>query len=279
MKLKKFFSLLAVGVISGAIFTGCGGNDNDSDQNIRLGMITNLNASEQKVDEILKTVSEKSKIKVINHTTTFYNNLSNLQMSLESGKVDEISTYECVSKYLMAKNPKLEIVPKHGMSLSDSFCFAMLSKNSGLKKNLDKAIDEMKNDGTLDKLIKEYVTNAEAGAPSAVEMPHIEGADTVKVAVTGDLPPLDLVLADGKPAGFNTALLAEIAKRLQKNIEIVDIDGDARAAALSSGKVDAVFWAIIPNDKDRPQDLDTPEGVVLSEPYFTDKIIHLKLNK
>ena len=279
MKLKKFFSLLAVGVISGAIFTGCGGNDNDSDQNIRLGMITNLNASEQKVDEILKTVSAKSKIKVINHTTTFYSNIANLQMSLESGNVDEISTYECVAKYLMSKNSKLEIVPNHSMSLSDSFCFAMLNKNSGLKKNLDKAINEMKNDGTLDKLINEYVTNAETKEPPAVEMPHIDGADTVKVAVTGDLPPLDLVLADGKPAGFNTALLAEIAKRLQKNIEIVDIDGDARAAALSSGKVDAVFWAIIPNDKDRPQDLDTPEGVVLSEPYFTDKIIHLKLNK
>ena len=162
-------------------------------------------------------------------------------MGLESGSVDEISTYECVAKYLMKKNPNLEVVENHGMSLSDSFCFAMLSKNTDLKKNIDKTLENMKKDGTLNKLVKEYITDAKADNLSSVEIPHFDGAETLKVAVTGDLPPLDLVLADGKPAGFNTALLAEIGKRLKKNIEIVDIDGDARSAALSSGKVDAVF--------------------------------------
>ena len=110
-------------------------------------------------------------------------------------------------------------------------------------------------------------------------MPHIDGADTIKVAVTGDLPPLDLVLANGKPAGFNTALLAEMGKRLNKNIEIFDIEGDARASALTSGRADVIFWAIVPVDDSRPKDIDTPEGAVLTEPYFTDKITHLKSNR
>ena len=276
MKLKKFFSLLVIGAISGTLFTGCG---DESSQGIKLGMITNLNASEQKVDEILKTINEKSNANLAKHTTTFYKNLSNLQMTLESDGVNEISTYDCVAKYLVAKNPKLEIIDGHGMSLSDSFCFALLEKDTSLKKNIDKTIAAMKKDGTLDKLTKEYITDVKSDDPPAVEIQHIDGADTIKIAVTGDLPPLDLVLADGKPAGFNTALLAEIGKRLNKNIEIIDIDGDARAATLSSGKADVIFWAILPVGDSRPKDIDTPAGVILSEPYFTDKITHVKIKK
>lgn len=66
--------------------------------------------------------------------------------------------------------------------------------------------------------------------------------ETVTVAVTGCLPPMDYVAADGTPAGFNTAILAEIGRRLQVNIKLVQVDSAARALALSSGMVDVVFW-------------------------------------
>lgn len=278
MKLKKALSLLAVGVLAGSLFTGCGENNKQS-ENIKLGMITSLNASEQKIDEILKQVEEKSNINLLHHTVTFYKDLSTMQMGLESGSIDEMSTYDCVANYLMAKDLKVSVVEQHSMALSDSFCFAVLKTNEALKKDLDKTLAAMKKDGTLDKLVKEYITDVKSEDPPSVEMPHFDGADTIKVAVTGDLPPLDLVLPNGKPAGFNTALLAEIGKRLNKNIEILDIEGDARASALTSGRADVIFWAIVPIDDNRPKDIDTPEGAVLTEPYFTDKITHLKSNR
>ena len=270
MRLKKVLSLLAVSALAGSLFTGCGDTNKTSEnQNVKLGMITTLNASEQKVEEILKQFEEKSNVKLLKHNITFYKNLSTMQMGLESTSIDEMSTYDCVANYLMAKKLNLHVVDNHGMALSDSFCFAVLKSNEGLKKDLDKS---------LDNLIKQYITDVKAEDPQAVELPRIDDADTIKVAVTGDLPPLDLVLANGQPAGFNTALLAEIGKRLNKNIEIIDIDGDARSSALTSGRADVIFWAILPVD-DRPKDIDTPEGAVLSEPYFTDKITHLKANK
>ena len=54
---------------------------------------------------------------------------------------------------------------------------------------------------------------------------------------------MDFVSSDGKAAGFNIALLTEIANRAQVNIELVQIETGARPIALSTGKVDAVFWA------------------------------------
>ena len=78
---------------------------------------------------------------------------------------------------------------------------------------------------------------------SPVALPRIEGAPTLRVAVTGTLPPMDYVAPDGAPAGFNTAMLAEIGNRIGRNIELVQVDSVGRAAALASSVADAVFWA------------------------------------
>ena len=141
----------------------------------------------------------------------------------------------------------------------------------------------MKADGSLDKLINDYITNVDKGqAPPKVEPPNIEGAETIKVGVTGDLPPLDLILPDNSPAGFNTAMFSEIAKRLNKNIELVQIESGARATALSSKLIDVVFWVIVPLGNDGiPADIDKPEGLELSNSYFQDNVavIKLKTNK
>ena len=242
-------------------------------------MISHLNASEKQMEEFLFKVQEKSHAKVVNHVPVFFDNLSLMQVGIESGKVDEISTYKSVADYLIANNDKYEFVNDDWIKgLGDNFCLAVRKEDSALKADLDKTIKAMKEDGSLNKLVKEYITNVDKGkAPSKVEIPKFEGAPTIKFGVTGDLPPLDLILPDNSPSGFNTAMLAEIAKRLNKNIEIVNIDSGARAAALSAEQIDVIFWAIVPFGSDLPADIDKPEGVELSEPYFRDDIAHLKL--
>ena len=98
---------------------------------------------------------------------------------------------------------------------------------------------------TLDTLVNEYISHP-LEIPPSVEMPKINGAETIKVGITGDLPTLDLVLADGTPAGFNTVVLAEISRRINKNIELVQINSGARAAALTSELVDVINRAVRP---------------------------------
>ena len=203
-------------------------------------------------------------------------------MGIESGNVDEISLYTSVADYVVANNDKLEVVGDNAKikTMADSFCFAVRKEDAALKADLDKVIDEMNSDGSLDKLINDYITNVDKGqAPPAVEIPMTDDADTIKIGVTGDLPPLDYVSVDGTPAGFNTAILAEVAKRLNKNIEVVNIESGARAAALNAGQIDVIFWVVVPTIDKVPDDIDKPEGVELSNPYFKDNVEHLKLKK
>ena len=225
---------------------------------------------------------EKAAILSINlaHYHIYYNGLNEMQMALEAGQIDEISTYRSVARYMIAKDPRFELLKDHSLEFIDSFCFALREDETELKDSLNNVITEMQNDGTLDRLTKEYITDISTdNDPPAVELPHFDSAPTIKVAVTGDLPVLDLIRADGTPAGFSTAVLAELGKRLQKNIEVVQIESGARAAALTSGQVDVIFWAIVPVSEIIPANVDKPDGVELTSPYYRDKIVHIGLKK
>ena len=143
---------------------------------------------------------------------------------------------------------------------------------------LNNAIVEMKADGTLDSLIENELKAYIESDPVAKDLPHFDGAQTIKIGVTGDLPPMDFVAANGKAAGFNIALLTEIANRAQVNFELVQIETDARAMALSSGKVDAVFWTRSSTcTKCGATSVNGVEGILATESYFTDYSASLKL--
>ena len=268
------------------LMTGCGGSQGNNDNKktngaIKLGTIKYLNVTETLLDNYFEKaasrMSQTSGMYAPKHI--FFDNMNTMLAALDSGQIDAMSTYKIVSEYLIAQNDKFETVKDRVPKVSDSFCCALREENSDLKKELDDAILKMTKDGTLANLVKTYINdiNYKEKFP-AVDMPKFDNAPTLKIAVTGDLPPLDFVNADGTSAGFNTAFLAEISKLIGKNFELIQIDSGARATALTSKKVDVVFWAVVPsNDTLAPPDCDKPDGIILTEPYFSDEIIHVKL--
>lgn len=133
----------------------------------------------------------------------------------------------------------------------------------------------IKVDKTLAALQMEYVVNPGVKKPKAVEFAKFEGAETIKVAVTCDLPPIDYVDAERTAAGFNTAILSEIGKRLKMNVELFDIDSGARASSLSSKRSDVVFWfQVRAGEEIQP---DVPNSVILSESYYDwTKYLHIR---
>ena len=290
MKFKKVAKVFLSCMMAGALFTGCGGGGDKpaaeapaakGGGDIKLGMISHLNATEKRMEEILEMVQEDSGVKMTHYAITYYDSLKLMQMGIESGSIDQISLYKSVGEYIMANNDKYESVNDLTLkTLDDNFCFAVRKDDTALKAELDKAINDMKADGSLEKLANDYIVNVDKGQmPPKVDIPMTDGAQSIKVGVTGDLPPLDYVSEDGSPAGFNTALLAEVAKRAGKNIEVVNIESGARAAALASKQIDVIFWVVVPTLEKVPADIDKPEGVEFSEPYFKDNIEHLRLKK
>ena len=256
----------------------------------------------------------------------YFDTLDAMLMALNAGDIEKMEVYDTVARYLTHSDPNLvQIVSFNGEAddsafarfargglLSNDFSFMFMEDNAALRDEFDTAIASITEE-EMDKLIQDNITAAINGDEiSPIQMPVIDGAETIKVAVTGSLPPMDYVAADGTPAGFNTALLAEISQRIGKNIELVVVDSVGRAAALASGIVDAVFWTRTSgksnerandSEEDRANKMeaidkemteeelevmkkvselvsfaaygraDMPEGTVITAPYFSDTIV------
>ncbi|MBQ7192954.1 MAG: transporter substrate-binding domain-containing protein [Synergistaceae bacterium] len=216
----------------------------------------------------------------------FYDSLMAMQMALRASQVDEIVLPEFVVMYLMAKAPKDYEIQFSLNMMPSTISFGFKRGNDALKKDFDEAIKAMRKDGTLMTLEERFINSISEGEPEEVKFTEFKGAKSIKVAVTGDLPPIDYIAADGRPTGYNTAILAEIGKRLKRNIRVMSVDAGGRSAALSSGRADVVFWYRNTEGLKTPKQFkknlknvmidSSSDGVLLSEPYYewdTDLVV------
>ena len=231
--------------------------------------------SEADVEEFKNNGGEYPLLQEHDVEVIYYHSLSELLMALDAGYIRLAIVDEPTVQYVLSRNDAYaEYHPAEDQTLEYSMLFP--EEDAELCDQFSEAIKAMKDDGTLDTLAAEYIDGVIAGEdPEAVAFPAFEGADTVTVAVTGDVPPMDYVDDAGSAAGFNTAVLAEIAQRLQLNIELVQVDSGARTLALSSGRADAVFWVKKHVSSDTSE---APEGTVASEAYYTTELCDLALN-
>ena len=217
----------------------------------------------------------------------FYDSLLSMQMALRSRKIDEIALPEPVGMYLVSNNPKYDIYFSLNM-MPSTISFGFKKGNTTLQKEFNTAITAMRKDGTLARLQKDFVTELPTGELAPAKFTTFKDAKTIRVAVTGDLPPIDFIAADGTPTGYNTAILSEIGRRIKKNIRLVSVEAGARSAALAGERVDVVFWYRNTEGVQAPKQAkgknlknvmkDSLDGVILSVPYYewdTDLIIGL----
>ena len=231
--MKRFLAIILAGLMLLSL-AACGEKKDES--LTKMGRLEATAVDGCKYREHIDTVhSDRPKAGVV-----YYNNLTNMLMDLDSKKVGTIGVNKSVAEYIMARNSNLDCLVMDYWA--ENFSMMTMDSNKEVYDMLNNAIKEMKTDGTLDTLIENELKAYIESDPLAKDLPKFDGARTIKIGVTGDLPPMDFVAANGKAAGFNIALLTEIANRAQVNFELVQIETGARAMALSSGKVDAVFW-------------------------------------
>lgn len=271
---------------------GCGGDNKPAEQpkqeaaqetSDKVGALMPIGLDEEGYKTWTKSIAEvegqPAEYKVP-HTVVFFNDLNSMLAALKAKQIDRFAVSKRVADYIAARNDDVQIID-YNLKPILGYSMAVEEKNASTIEEINKAIDAMRKDGTLKKLIEDNITNLK-GDPAPVEIAKIDGADTIKVAVTGDMPGMDCILADGTPAGFNVAFLSELSKRINKNFELVSISSDARGAALSSGQVDALFWVIgtyDQNGKALPYPLDSMKGVAISVPYMMDSRVGLSLKK
>ena len=208
-------------------------------------------------------------------TPMTFSSLTELQLSLMRGDVDSVKIADCTARYMAARNYEFAAATLDTKTpFNVGFAMMLNSSDSELCDRLSKAISEIKADGTMKELEEKYIDGFIDGKePEPVGYEHFDNAETVTFAFTGDLPPMDFISADGIPAGFNTALISEIGKRLHINIKSVNIESGSRTIALMTGRAQVVFWTPVLDDVSEAM---YPDGMTITDIYHTEPLSEVK---
>ena len=248
----------------------------------KIGVLAPLGQDENGVIKWSENVAEaegKSAMFRNTNTIVIYDDLTSMIMALRAGQIDRFNIGLTTAKYIADRNDDFELIDNHHNPVMGC-AVAVRHEDRAKLFAVNLAINEMKADGTLERLIREYILDLGTADPKPAEFTKFDDAEVMRVAITGDLPPMDCILADGTPAGFNTAFLAELGRRTHRNIELVSISAGARQSAISSGRVDAVFWTRNAYNMKRellPFPLDKLEGVAISDPYLIESRVAVSL--
>ena len=267
--MKKFLCLVFVLIFSASAFA--------AGDKFTVGVLAQLNMSEKEYDNYVRESRENVGFSFYVHpedNTRYYDSLMTMQLALNAGEVQEIKLPGIVGEYFVNSSPAYSISAV-SMSRPTYLAFGFLEKNTALRDTFNKVLKELKEDGTIEKLRVQYIENFSTTGLNLIQIPKFEGSDKIKVALTGDLPPIDFVAPDGTPAGFNMALISEIAKRTKLNIEVLDTEAGARSAVLASGRADAILWYRVTENYEHQPDI--PQGIIFSDPYYyLSKFVHVR---
>ncbi|MBQ6774242.1 MAG: transporter substrate-binding domain-containing protein [Synergistaceae bacterium] len=291
--MKKFlFLVLALCLM----LTGCAYCE-ELDEPDNVGFLTRLKSTPEEFFMLMKKSWSVNGWIITggDHSTSqakFYDTLNLMQMALSRDDIQEMILPDFVADYLIKINKEYSqcCVSNSG---NMALCFGFMKDNDNLRNKWNSALISMKNDNTLEELENKYIKNfpkdtsydyiyginkKKRDKENAIRFTRFKRAGTIRVALTGDLPPVDFIAEDGTPAGYSVAVLAEIGRRLRVNIVPVNIDSGARSAALVSGRADVVFWYEV--NKSLESQPDVPDEIILSEPYLSwEKFIHVRFNE
>ncbi len=257
-----FFACLSVCVAEDAANTGAVQKYGD------IGRLSKLNITEDELNEVLKDIMVDS----ICNRYVFYDTMNDMIMALNRGDIVALETDQNTVRYIASRNDHIVDRPPYMNPNMLVFCMLLRGEDTELRDQISACIAEMNKDGTVEAMKQAYIEDVIAGKePEAIEPQVFQDAETIRVAVTGDRPPMDYVSAGGEPLGFNTALIAEIAKRLELNIEMVNVTCAARGIALATGVCDIVFWMEVGDFENwEGADLeDQPDNTIVTEPYMS----------
>ena len=233
-----------------------------------IGRLSKLNITEDELNEVLKDIMVNS----ICNRYVFFDTMTDMLMALNRGDIVVLETDQNTVRYIASRNDNIVDRPPYLNPNNLMFSVLLRGEDVELRDQISNSIAEMEEDGTIEEMRQRYIEDVIVGDDPDVVVPQeFPGARTIKVAVTGDRPPMDYVSAGGEPVGFNTALISEIGKRLGINIEFVTVDCGARGIALATGVCDIVFWMEIGDFENwEGADLeDQPENTIVTKPYMS----------
>lgn len=236
--MKKFLSAILAGAIlctSAVALTACGGSTSTSTVSIKSADDLKGKAIGVQLgttgDIVYASDYEKDGSKIER-----FSKGSDAVVALSSGKVDAVIIDGEPAKEFVKANEGLKILEDSFEKEDYAICIAKEKKD--LLDKFNEALKTLKADGTLDKIVSNYVGDETKGknayeSPKDIKYPNGE----LHMATNAAFPPYEFV-ENGEVVGIDAMAAKAICDKLGYKLVIDDMEFDSIITAVQSGKAD-----------------------------------------
>ncbi len=163
--------------------------------------------------------------------------------SLKQSKVDAVIMDRFSAEVFVAQNPDLTIVDV-GFD-AEQYAIAVNKGNTELKTTVDEVLAALKADGSLNKIVDSHAN--ESGALADLNA----GAKNGKIVMgtSAGFPPFEYLNDKNEVIGVDVDIMAAVAKKLDKELVVENMDFDGLIPALNGGKIDAIAAGMTVTDE------------------------------
>ena len=216
---------------------------------VQLGTTGDIFASDYEGDEAGTTIER-------------FNKGNEAVLSLKQGKIDCVLIDEQPAKAFVDSNKDLTVLEEPFEIEDYAICIA--KENTELKEQINKALIDMKADGTLESIIKNYIGDDTVGKTPYESPADVDRSNgTLTMATNAYFPPYEYYEGQ-KVVGIDADMAQAVADRLGMELVIEDMEFAAIIMAVQTGKAD-IGVAGMTVTEERLQTIDFTESYTTSK--------------
>lgn len=243
--MKKVLAMVSVLALTVGVCSACsekkdGGSDNSTAESAGAGESTNTiktadDLQGKKIGVQLGTTGDIYAGDVKDAKVERYNKGADAIMALTQGKIDCVIIDEQPAKVFATQNDGIEILPEE--FTNEDYAAVIKKDNTELLEKVNKALAELKEDGTLDKIISSYIPGEGQESGSYHYTQTVKGGDNLVMATNAEFPPYEYKEANDI-VGIDVEIGRAIADKLGMTLKVEDMAFDSIISAVSTGKAD-----------------------------------------
>ena len=185
-----------------------------------------------------------------------YNKGTDAIQALKNGKINCVIIDEQPAKAYTEKDNTLKIL-KEEFALED-YAVCIDKSNTDLKEKINEALTKLKEDGTLQDIIDNYIGEDSVKGTKPYEIKDVKRNGTLKMATNASFKPYEYY-ENNKITGIDVDMMQAVCDELGMKLEVEDMEFDSIIPAVTSGKAD-VGAAGMTVTKDRLKNIDFTES-------------------
>lgn len=189
----------------------------------------------------------------------YFNSVLDAAMAVKAGKADAAAYDEPILRNIAGKNPGLTVLPTP-ITLDD-YGFAVRLGDQALKDAIDGLVSDARADGTYQQMLNRWLPKTGNPGPMPALPAGSESGGVLRFGTAPVTEPFSFVDGTQAVTGLDIELAKRVALRLNKRLEVVNLEFGAMIPALTASKVDMIGACITITEERK-------KSVLFSQPYY-----------